>query len=200
MARIQTYDNDVNLTDSDRLVGTDGSPGADLDQTKNFTLGDLKNYIGVGPTSPTPTLDQVLTAGNTSLLNAKIGELYLYDIANIGYGRAQLSNNIFNITTASGDDLFSNEIGLLRVWNAIGVEGVINYTNLTGGRIYAMPDDSGTIALTSDIPPVIDNENYVRNTTDTFTATPKIKQIVTLSQVEYDALPSPATDTLYIIL
>lgn len=95
MARIQTYDNDVNLTDSDRLVGTDGSPGADLDQTKNFTLGDLKNYI------------------------------------------------------------------------------------------------SGT---------VIDNNDYVRNTTDTFTATPKVKQIVTLSQAEYVALPTYDVNTLYIVL
>lgn len=44
MARIQTYDNDVNIDAADRLVGTDGTVGEDLNKTKNFTLGDIKAY------------------------------------------------------------------------------------------------------------------------------------------------------------
>ena len=48
MARIQTYNNDVDIDDADRLVGTDGTIGADLNKTKNFTLGDIKNYVRSG--------------------------------------------------------------------------------------------------------------------------------------------------------
>lgn len=48
MARIQTYTNDVDIDDLDRLVGTDGTIGVDLNKTKNFTLGDIKQYITPG--------------------------------------------------------------------------------------------------------------------------------------------------------
>jgi hypothetical protein len=157
MAIIYSYPKNVNLLASDLLVGTSTAivAGKRKNQTKSFSLEDLSNYVISNiPIGEIVTLNQVLTAGNASTLDAKIGKLYLYDIANTGYGRVQLSNNIFNITTVSGNDLFSNEIGLSRVWNTIGAEGVINYANLTGGRIYAMPDTSGTIALTSDIPVV----------------------------------------------
>lgn len=45
MARIQVYPLDGDLDGADMLVGTDGTPGVDLNKTKNFTLSDLKNYI-----------------------------------------------------------------------------------------------------------------------------------------------------------
>lgn len=48
MARIQTYPLDGDLDPGDMLVGTDGTPGADMNKTKNFTLGDLRNYILAG--------------------------------------------------------------------------------------------------------------------------------------------------------
>ena len=37
------------------------------------------------------------------------------------------------------------------MWNTLGVEGVFNYASLTGGRIYNLPNKSGTIALTSNL-------------------------------------------------
>jgi hypothetical protein len=46
----------------------------------------------------------------------------------------------------------------------------------------------------------IDDNDYVRNTLDTYTGTDKVKQIITLSQAEYDAITTPLSDTLYIIL
>ena len=47
---------------------------------------------------------------------------------------------------------------------------------------------------------VIDNTQYVRNTTDTYTGTDKIAQIITLSQAEYDVISTKSDATLYIIL
>lgn len=59
MARIQTYDEDTSIEDSDKLVGTDGTAGVDLNKTKNFTLGGIKKYV--------------LASNNTSNLSFKWG-------------------------------------------------------------------------------------------------------------------------------
>lgn len=45
----------------------------------------------------------------------------------------------------------------------------------------------------------IDNTNYVRNTTDTFTSTPKVLQMVTLTAAQYASI-TPDSSTIYIIL
>jgi hypothetical protein len=100
----------------------------------------------------TPNLNDVLLEGNTSLLDAKIGSLYLYDTTAADYAHVDITNDIFTVNLASNNPLFQNGIGVSRVWNSIGVEGVIDYSLLTGGRIYSAPDASGTIALLSDIP------------------------------------------------
>lgn len=59
MARIQTYNNDVDIEDADKLVGTDGTIGVNLNKTKNFALGDIKKYV--------------LASNNTSDLTFKWG-------------------------------------------------------------------------------------------------------------------------------
>lgn len=42
MPRIIKYEKDNQISDSDILLGSDGD---NLNQTKNFTVGDLKAYI-----------------------------------------------------------------------------------------------------------------------------------------------------------
>jgi len=42
MPRIIKYETDSNISDSDVLLGSDGD---DNNVTKNFTVGDLKEYI-----------------------------------------------------------------------------------------------------------------------------------------------------------
>lgn len=70
MARIQTYNIDPIIDGSDKLVGTDGTIGPDLNKTKNFTVGDILNFVTANlppsPLPPTPTLQQVTTAGPTA--------------------------------------------------------------------------------------------------------------------------------------
>jgi len=44
MARIQTYTLDTTINASDKVIGTDGTEGAN-NATKNFTVGDLTAYI-----------------------------------------------------------------------------------------------------------------------------------------------------------
>lgn len=45
----------------------------------------------------------------------------------------------------------------------------------------------------------VNNDEYVRNTTDTFTSTQKVLQIVTLSASEYAGI-TPNSSTIYVIL
>jgi hypothetical protein len=54
MARIQVYPEDNTIEDSDKLVGTDGTISDNLNKTKNFTVGQLKQHItnGLGATGP----------------------------------------------------------------------------------------------------------------------------------------------------
>jgi hypothetical protein len=47
--------------------------------------------------------------------------------------------------------------------------------------------------------PIVD-EDFVKNTADIYPETPKVTQIITLSQAQYEAIVSPLTSTLYIIV
>lgn len=69
MARIQVYPLDTNLEGSDKLVGTDGTVGAELNKTKNFTLSDLKNFI-----RPYGVYNALLTQNGTSAPTATVLE------------------------------------------------------------------------------------------------------------------------------
>lgn len=57
----------------------------------------------------------------------------------------------------------------------------------------------GTVT-TGDVSAILPTSDLVRNTTDTYTGTDKITQIITLSQAEYDAISTKSDATLYIIL
>jgi hypothetical protein len=48
MARIKTYALDSEINAADKVVGTDGTPGADLGKTKNFSVSSLVSFIGTG--------------------------------------------------------------------------------------------------------------------------------------------------------
>lgn len=45
MARISTYVSDTDITDSDKVIGSDAGAS---NATKNFTVGDLKSHINTG--------------------------------------------------------------------------------------------------------------------------------------------------------
>ena len=45
MAKISTYNNDGTVEAADKLIGTDGSTGADGGKTKNYTVSALQSYL-----------------------------------------------------------------------------------------------------------------------------------------------------------
>ena len=110
-----------------------------------ITLADI-------PPSTIPNLNDVLLEGNISQLDAKIGELYLYDGPNVNYGKISIQDDFFSVSRAnSGTSMVSVDNGYsLTMNNGAANATIIN--PLTTNRTYTLPDASGTIALTSDIP------------------------------------------------
>lgn len=100
----------------------------------------------------TPTLDEVLTEGNESFLNAKIGQLYLYDTASSDYGKITLGEDSFQLTTSGGNPVVYFEQDSFRFFKTDTIEATINTQLLSATRDYSLPDASGIIALTTDIP------------------------------------------------
>jgi hypothetical protein len=154
MAIIYSYPRVNSALGSDLLVATrfenedNGSA-----RTVSMTMDTLGSYVAGNYAS---TLDQVLDSGNVSLLDAKIGELYLYDGAESDYGRIRIGDSGLDIYSVTGyvSRIDSNGIS---VAPSAGIAGTIIFGDITDSQLYTLPDKSGTIALTSDI---LSSTNY----------------------------------------
>jgi hypothetical protein len=139
------------------------------------TFYNLNSFV-LSSTIAVPNLNSVLTVGNTSLLDAKVGELYLYDVANADYGRITNEDSSFVAYEYTGQKTFSassTDSQFIMV-NANNKSATFNSLPLTATRIYDLPNASGTIALTSDIPSVTGYVPYTGATTDINIGTHKI--------------------------
>jgi len=117
----------------------------------------LDKYYGISLTSlgvvqAIPNLDQVLTAGNQSLLYAEVGGLRLYDrVASGSYdGIITTNNRVFSLVNqGSIADFTYDEFTLYNQTNN-------GYTKFQGSarqnNIFTLQDASGTLAFLSDIP------------------------------------------------
>jgi hypothetical protein len=148
MAIIYSYPRVNTLNGSDLLIGTrfenEDSGSA---RSVSFTVETLGDYVAA---TYAPTLDQVLTAGNESLLNANISYLYLYDDAETEYGHVRISDSGFDVFDAN--DLIISRIdrgGITIAGPSYG--SVILTGTITANRNYTLPNKSGTFAMTSDI-------------------------------------------------
>ena len=71
----------------------------------------------------------------------------------------------------------------------IGEKTITNTVNFTIASL---------VSLVS--PLVINKDDFVQNTDDVYTSTPKITQAVTLSLSQYNAIPVKKSSTLYVII
>lgn len=140
----------LNAKQNSITLTTTGSTGPATFSSNVLNIPDYSTGMAV------PTLNQVLTAGNTSLLDAKVGELYLYDMANTDYGRITNEDSSFVAYEYTGQKTFSasSTDSQFIMINANNKSATFNSLPLTAARIYDLPNASGTIALTSDIPSV----------------------------------------------
>ena len=145
-----------------------------------YPTGTISEYVrGDGslatfPTATVPTLNQVLTAGNTSLLDAKIGDLYLYDPTEFDYGYLSLNDSDFSFSDVFGQAAIIARSGIVLSGTPGGFYGNILLPSVTNNRTYTLPDASGTIALTSDIPTAVTSVGATSPITSSGGTTPTI--------------------------
>jgi len=108
-----------------------------------------------------PTLNQVLTAGNTSLLDAKIGSLYLYDSTEFDYGYLSLNDSDFKFYDTFGPSVTMTRNAITLIGGIGGFNGTLSLPVITANRTYTLPNATGTIALTSDIPSLTGYVPYI---------------------------------------
>ena len=135
------------ITGNGGLIKTDLLTSA----LRTYQLPNASGTISL-TSDPAPTLDQVLSAGNVSIIPASIGPLNSWDHVLEAYMSIQSLDNYFYATSASGDSLFYFGYGSFFLNKTNFIEARISTDNLTVSQTFDLPDASGTIALTSDIP------------------------------------------------
>ena len=139
MALIYSYPLADEVTNDSWVLGSEMDNG--LRVVKNYSVGDIVSF-----TRGFVTLNDVLDNDNESLLDAKIGELYLYDDFNEGYGKIRLYDNTFNLIASNGVEVL-NTTGTVLTAGNMTLDGGI----LTVPRYFVLPNKNGTIALTNDL-------------------------------------------------
>jgi hypothetical protein len=105
----------------------------------------------------TTSLDFVPYRGATADLDLGAFDLYtnkvwLYDEPNADYGSIHLTDGVFHVEDVSGHSMITFEDGFFTFANGPTTRALLNVTGLTANRDYVLPNVSGTLALTSDIP------------------------------------------------
>ena len=123
--------------------------------TSQYIRGD--GSLATFPTATIPTLNQVLTAGNASLLNAKIGVLYGYDTNNLDYGTLEFYDSGVVIKGAVTNQLlfYNDGLGAVRFSNGVYTP-MLNFSGV-GNNVYTFQNANGTVAFLSDIPSIFPN-------------------------------------------
>jgi len=161
MAIIYSYPKQTSLQSTDLLISTRFStePGV-VPRSISFSVETLGEYIAANHTS---TLNQVLTAGNASLLDAKVGSIYLYDTyPTAGYLRIRGDKNRIYFY-GKEDALY----GYLTQDFLFLDDNSSNYgfsirkaSSLTDNRTATFQNATGTVAYLSDIPASLPTANY----------------------------------------
>jgi hypothetical protein len=115
--------------------------------------------IPPGPIT-TPNLDDVLNAGNDSLQDAYVRSIGLWDVANSAYSTMSISNDAFTINNTAGNQVLYFKEGIFALSKNPTIEAEISANTLTATRNYILPNASGTIALTADIPAAQVNSDW----------------------------------------
>jgi hypothetical protein len=119
----------------------------------SLTADTLGSYIVANHAN---TLDQVLEAGNESLLNAKVGTIYLYNSfspAGLGYVSITGDKNAFNFVSVQGAkyaQIFNGGMFLKGIDTNFGTN-IRTPQTLSTTSVATFQDKSGTIAYLSDI-------------------------------------------------
>lgn len=150
MPKISTYPI-VNPQGDDKIIISDTN-GTPSDVTKNVTVDGLKTFIN---DVPAPTLQEVTTSGNTTdktITTQGIKSQGTRDtdlVVQVGDYDGSLNKTRLEVDVDA--KTVSIDSNILRLNKLGGNKTDITFSP-TIGRTIAIPDNSGTIALTSDLP------------------------------------------------
>ena len=164
MAIIYNYPLNSILLAEDMLIGTSTNivNGQPKNATKNFSIADLTGFI-----KGNVSLNDVLLVGNTSLLDAKVGGLYLYDTPVTDYGNIVLNQNRFSFNTITHGEVFRAQRDMFSSFSSSGYRGSFEVSSITANRVWDFPNKSGTVALLSDATPTLQEVTDEGNTITT---------------------------------
>lgn len=173
MAIIYSYSKTNEVYGSDLLVLSRFHTVAHEDNGRNYSLdiGTLGSYISDNYSN---TLDQVLTAGNESLLEAKVGKIGIWDEINNAYGSIEGYKNRINFFGSIGGLLGYFGENIISIYDTLSSFSFYLTVpeGLESDKSVTFQDKSGTIALISDITNTgsglysqISDSNMVTNTT-----------------------------------
>ena len=165
----------------------------------DFTEIDITSIINAN----LQDLDSVLTEGNESLLDAKVGKIYLYDDFDENYMSIGSDKDRFNFYNASNEPYCTILPKVIRFWdtNSIFRLDIWLPLNVTADRTATFQDASGTVAYLSDIPEVniesLEEGNNI-SITETTPGTFEISaEIVDAPKVLGSKLTDEITETTY---
>jgi hypothetical protein len=126
--------------------------------------GDLVAKSGGGGGGvPYTGATQDLDLGTHDLYTNKV---YLYDEPNENHGSIHYTDGDFHIEHANGDKLLVLEDGFMQLHLTDSIQSNLFTSNLTQTRDHYLPNQSGTIALTTDITKSAVGLGNVDNTSD----------------------------------
>lgn len=114
-----------------------------VDKATTLTINGIAQDLSVNRTWATPTLDKVALAGNTTTQGLKAAQIQ------IGYPLPTNQVGIFATEDLNGTGVYSAYIGMKSSGTSTGY---LRMSPLTTTQSYYLPNKSGTIALTTDIP------------------------------------------------
>ena len=124
--------------------------------TANGTLGVTLSSGYVIPTQSALNAKVPYTGATTDLdlgtHDLKTNKVFLYDEVNDNYASIHYSDSDFHIEDADGDKLLVIEDGFMQLHLTDTIQSNLYTTQLTQTRDHYLPNASGTLALTSQIP------------------------------------------------
>jgi hypothetical protein len=113
------------------------------------TQNAVKTYVDG---KPVPTLDDVLTSGNTSNLEIGVGKLNLFDAAFSTFGQVAFDADTYTFLDSLPNDIFSVKDGELNIFSNAGtIAAKISSSALAASRTFNLPNKNGTFAMLDDI-------------------------------------------------
>lgn len=113
------------------------------------TQNAVKTYVDG---KPVPTLDDVLTSGNTSNLEIGVGKLNLFDAAFSTFGQVAFDADTYTFLDSLPNDIFSVKDGELNIFSNAGtIAAKVASSSLSVSRTFNLPNKNGTFAMLDDI-------------------------------------------------